>query len=310
MKPLYISLKPFLDYRAQPHPFDWERIFGNQKPLEVEIGFGNGEYLARLAKDRLETNFVGFEEYCERIQRTLRKISRDNHGNVRVMRLDVRVAFNYLFVPQSIQYIHCLYPPPWPKKSDIKHRLFTTEFLKIVNNRLKEGGVLKIVTDHYPYIDWVQEQLPGTGFEEQLKRIAASYDTKFERKWVEGGQKEFFELLLTKRQEIDIVQKKEATLQHYKLEQFDPQNFHMEAFSSAGIAVIYKDLLFDPIQKVALLHLLVHDEHILQNIRIVVSNSGDGWRINLAEGTMLMPTAGVAKALELVYQAALVTSRS
>lgn len=305
MKPFYISLKPFLDYRQLAYPTFWGRVFGNDKLLEVEIGFGNGEYLARLAQSHPQTNFVGFEEYCERIHRTLRKLSRVTTDNVRVLRMDVRTAFHYLFSPHSIQYIHCLYPPPWPKKSDAKHRLFTTDFLQLANSRLVDGGVLKIVTDHYPYVSWIEEQLAGSGFDIRLNRVAALHDTKFERKWVRGGQEEFYELLLTKQQSVDILPKKEAALKHYRLEDFDPDRFHMEDFSASGIAVVFKHLLYDPKRKTALVHVLVNDEHVLQNIRIVIFHTPQGWRINLAEGTMLMPTAGVAKALELVYQAAL-----
>lgn len=307
MKPFYISLKPFLDYRQLPHPTAWEKIFGNQNPLEVEIGPGNGEYLARLAQDHPGTNFVALEEYCDRISKTLRKLSRVQPDNVRVLRMDVRPAFQYLFTPQTIRTIHCLYPPPWPKKSDTKHRLFTADFLRLVNNRLLDGGTLKIVSDHYPFILWIQEQLPGTGFEVQFNRIAATHDTKFERKWVQEGQKEFFQLLLTKRKAIDIVEKKEEALKNYTLDHFNPQRFHLEEYSQQGIAVVFKDLLYDQSRQVALVHVLVNDEHVFQNIRIVISQTTQGWRLNLAEGTMLMPTSGVAKALELVYQAALAT---
>ncbi|MBF0490329.1 MAG: hypothetical protein HQL15_06865 [Candidatus Omnitrophica bacterium] len=304
MTPFYISLKPFLDYRKLPRPTLWNEIFANQKPLEVEIGFGNGEYLARLAESRPDTNFVGFEEYCERIHKTLRKLSRVNNDNVRVLRMDVRPAFEYLFSPESISYIHCLYPPPWPKKSDIKHRLFTTDFLKRVNHRLTLNGVLKIVTDHHPYILWVQEQLPTSGFKATLKSIAASYDTKFERKWVEGGQKEFYELILTKEESMELPQKKEADVKLYRLNHFDPHHFQMKPYSESGIAVVFKDILYDEAKKTALIHLLVNDEHIFQNIRVVVYQTPQGWQMNLAEGTMMMPTAGIAKAWELVYEAA------
>lgn len=308
MIPFYISLKPFLDFRQLDHPTSWHKIFGNENPLEVEIGFGNGEYLARLIQSQPKTNFIGFEEYCQRIQRSLRKINRVPNTNVRVLRMDVRPAFHYLFAPRSIQYIHCLYPPPWPKKSDAKHRLFTTDFLKTVNNRLVEKGSIKIVTDHYPYVLWVQEQLPETGFRMQLRSTAASYDTKFERKWVQGGQKEFFELLLTKAEHVDIVPKKEEALKNYILKNFDPERFHLEEHSESGIAVVLKDLLYDAKRKTALVHVLVNDEHIFQNIRIVIFQMEKEWRMNLAEGTMLMPTSGVAKALELVYQAAVATT--
>lgn len=307
MKPFYISLKPFLDYRQLARPTQWNGIFNNNKPLEVEIGFGNGEYLARLA-DRSDTNFVGFEEYCERIHKTLRKLSRVDNENVRVLRMDVRPGFDFLFAPSSISYIHCLYPPPWPKKSDARHRLFTTEFFKLANNRLIDKGILKIVSDHKPYIEWIQEQLPGTGFKVELKYIEASYGTKFERKWADGGQKEFYELILTKEQGMEIVPKKEAVLKQYTLDHFDPQQFRMEEYSSDGIAVVFKDVLFDAARKTAMIHLLVNDEHIFQNIRVVVYQTPKGWQFNLAEGTMQMPTAGIAKALDLVYEAAQATS--
>ena len=122
------------------------------------------------------------------------------------------------------------------------------------------------------------------------------------------SQKEFFELLLTKVENIDITQKKEENLKYYILDRFDPHHFHMEEFSASGIAVIFKDFLYDPARKTALLHVLVNDEHVFQNIRITIFQTSDGWRLKLAEGTMLMPTAGVAKALELVYQAALVSA--
>ncbi len=294
-----------LDYRQFSHPILWKDIFKNEYPLEVEIGFGNGEYLARLAQERPQTNFVGFEEYCQRIHRTLRKLSRVKNDHIRILRMDVRPAFDFLFAPKTISYIHCLYPPPWPKKSDIKHRLFTTDFLKLVNSRLVDDGVLKIVTDHYPYIVWVQENLEETGFSLQLKHINASYDTKFERKWVESGQREFYELLLTKTKEIHISPKKEAILQHYQLDDFNPQKFKLPEYSKEGIAVVFKDILYDPIQTTALVHVLVNDEHVFQNIRVVIFKMPQGkWHVSLAEGTMMMPTAGVAKALELVFQSA------
>ena len=307
MKPFYISLKPFLDYRQLTRPTDWTQIFNNSKPLEVEIGFGNGEYLARLAA-RADTNFVGFEEYCERIHKTLRKLSRVSNDNVRVLRMDVRPAFDYLFAPRSISYIHCLYPPPWPKKSDAKHRLFTTAFLQLANNRLVEGGTLKIVTDFHPYIEWIKEQLPGAGFAMDLKTIAASYDTKFERKWFDGGQREFYEMILIKEQHQEIVPKKEAVLKQYLLEKFNPRQFKLTPYSQDGIAVVFKDLLFDEVRQTAMIHLLVNDEHIFQNIRVVVYATPKGWKINLAEGTMQMPTAGITKALDLVYDAAQATA--
>lgn len=306
--PLYVSLKPFLDHHVLPRPVNWPEVFGNGRPLEVEIGCGNGEYLARLAQENPQTNYAGFEEYCERVSRTLRKLSRVTSANVRVLRLDVRPAFQYLFAPRSIAYIHCLFPPPWPKKSDIKHRLLTTEFLRLSNSRLADAGTLKVVTDHRPYALWLKEQVEGTGFALQSDLIPARYGTKFERKWVEGGQKEFHEIILKKKEHVDVPVKEDAPLNHYAVDRFDPENFRMKDYTDGKIAVVLKDFLYDPKRRTGLVYVLVHDEHLLQNVRIVIAaDSKDpkgSWRVNLAQGTMLMPTPGIAKALECVRDAA------
>ena len=305
MKPLYISLKPFLNHAMLARPTDWPLAFGNANTLEVEIGFGNGEYLARLSKAHPEINFIGFEQYCERIARTLRKLSRTGLNNVRVLRLDARAGFERYVKPKSVAVVHCLYPPPWPKKSAAKHRLFTTAFLKTVNSRLIDGGILKIVTDHRPYIAWVEDNVPLSGFKMAFKTIAAGYNTKFENKWVEQGQKEFYELILTKEHHQDVPLKEDVPVQTYIIDHFDPDTFVMPPYSKGGIAVAFKDLLYDAKRKTALIYVIVSDEGIMQNIRIVIAHTNKGWRIHLAEGTLLMPTQGVAQALACVQEAAL-----
>src|SRR5690349_18015298 len=100
MKPFYVALKPFIDHGSALRPTDWPKLFGNAQPLEVEIGFGNGEYLARQCAERPDINWVGFEEYCQRIHRTLRKLSRGDTANVRIMRLDVRAGLQRYFAPK------------------------------------------------------------------------------------------------------------------------------------------------------------------------------------------------------------------
>ena len=304
MKAFYISLKPFLNHGDILRPTVWSSVFSNDHPLEVEIGFGNGEYLERISRENPQINFVGFEQYCERIHRTLRKLSRTGLDNVRVLRLDARAGFERYFAPRTISRVHCLYPPPWPKKSDIKHRLFTTDFLRLVNSRLVEGGVLKIVTDHHPYIDWVQENIQDTGFTVEFKNIQANYGTKFEKKWVDGGQSEFYELVLTKHHHISVGVKEDFPMQSYLIDQFNPDNFGFKDYSHEGVAVSFKEILYDAKRKVALVHVIACDGPMAQNIRIVIAHSPKGWRVNLAEGTMLMPTQAVSQALECVYLAA------
>jgi len=303
MKAFYVSLRPFLNHADLKRPTDWSTVFTNDHCVEVEIGFGNGEYLASLSQQNPQINFVGFEQYCERIHRTLRKLSRSGFDNVRVLRLDVRAGFERYFSPKTIARVHCLYPPPWPKKSDAKHRLFTTDFLKIVNSRLVDGGVLKIVTDHRPYIDWIQDNVKDTGFSVEFQNTQANYGTKFEKKWVEAGQHEFYQLLLGKQRHIPNGAKEDIALQSYLVDGFNPDNFGFKDYSHEGLAVSFKEILYDAKKKTALVHVIACDGPVSQNIRIVIVHCPQGWRINLAEGGMLMPTLAVSQALECVYQA-------
>ena len=307
MKPFYISLKPFLDHHVLPHPTIWSTIFGNNNPLHVEIGFGNGEYIADLKDQRPGINYIGFEEYCDRINKTLRKISRTRLNNVRLLRLDARPGLKFLFAPQSIQHVYCLFPPPWPKKSDIRHRLFMPDFLRLVNSRLVAEGSFKIVTDFHPLADWILEQVPGCGFTVAHKCIKASYNTKFERKWVEGGQEEFDEIVLTKAEHFDIPKREEARVNHYIIEHFNPESFKMAEYSDGDIAVAFKDFLYDMKRERALVYVLVHDEHLVQHVRIEITKDKNVWRVHLAQGVILMPTAGIFKAIECVRDAAVLT---
>jgi hypothetical protein len=98
--------------------------------------------------------------------------------------------------------------------------------------------------------------------------------------------------------------KEDSALQSYLIDNFDPDTFDFKDHSHEGVAVSFKEILYDAKKKIALVHVIACDGPLVQNIRIVIAHSTRGWRVNLAEGTMLMPTMAVSQALECVYQAA------
>ena len=120
----YGSLAAFLPLEERLFPFDQQDVFGRKAPLEVEVGFGTGEYLVRMAAASPERDFLGFEQCAKRILKTLRKIHEARLTNVRLMRLDAVWAFRYLLQERSLARVHCLFPCPWPKKRHVRHRLF------------------------------------------------------------------------------------------------------------------------------------------------------------------------------------------
>jgi tRNA (guanine-N7-)-methyltransferase len=300
----YSSLKPFVNHFGLTLPVDWNKLFVRRAPLEVEIGFGTGEYLVRLAAQTPSSNFVGIEENVERIHKTMRKINMAGLDNVRVMRVDARLAVERLFAPRSIARVHCLFPCPWPRKNQVKHRLFSKAFLKLLNSRLVPTGKMDLVTDHAGYSAWVKRQVPQTGFKITSKTIAPRFDTKFERKWLEAGQEKFYELNFSKTEHLKSSKLREVPLKVYFFDGFNPARFKFKDLTG-NPSVIFKEFFFDEKKNQGMVHLLVAEDYLNQHLWVkILKTAHKGWCMAVADGSLVMPTAGAAKALDMVYDCA------
>ena len=244
MKARYLSLQPLLLWQRGARPIDWVQQFGRQAPVEVEIGFGNGEFLVREAQEHPERNFVGIEQEWASVQRALRRIAQAKILNVRVLLVDARIALERLFMPQTVQRVYGLFPCPWPKERHVKHRLFAQTFLTLLNSRLVPEGTVQMVTDHEPYLHWVLAQVPDTGFVAQWTTIAPRFSTKYERKWCETGQQEFYDLRLRKTTHIARPLTEDATLHIHRIAHFEATRFQPGALHGA-ITVTCKEFLYD-----------------------------------------------------------------
>lgn len=268
----------------------------------MEIGFGNGELLVRLALAHPERNFVGLELKWASIQKALRNIGRANATNVRLLQADARVALDRLFMAQSLQRVYALFPDPWPKKRHTRHRLFSHSFLKLLNNRLLNGGEARIITDYQPYVNWILEQVPRTGFEVSCEKIPPRFGTQYERKWHGSGQEEFHEIQLLKREHAEIPLKEDSPLKAYYLERFDPDRFKPK--DQRGQTVVeFKEFLYDPKRRKGMVQVIVAEEDLTQNFWIEIGQKGERWHVRPARGCGIVPTVGIQRALDLVYEA-------
>lgn len=309
LKAKYFSLKPLVDHYGTVRPLNWRQLFKNAHPVDVEIGCGLGEFLAKTAATSPERNFIGIELEWKRLVKTLRKVESSRLGNVRVLRLDATVAFERLFAPRSIDKVYCLFPCPWPKKKHAKHRLFSRNFLRLLNSRLTSGGELLLVTDHYPYVEWIRGQMRSAGLGLTERNIAPQFDTKFERKWTASGQQEFFEMHFKKKRHIDVPLKEDAPVRKFYEKDFSADRFQIQDHKGE-VVVISKDFLFDEKRKRAMVNVLVSEENLTQNVWISIAKAKDQWRISLPRGGIVFPTVGVNKALELVAQAVRKTAKA
>ena len=208
-RPFYKSLQPLLLWQTLPRPVDWDAIFGRAAPREVEIGIGNGDYLARNAAERPAVDFVGVELRWASVKRSLRNLEKTRvnakAGNVRLVIEDARPALERLFGARALARVHVLFPCPWQKERHERHRLFHADFLRLLNHRLADGGEIFCVTDWEPFVAWTLGQLPGTGFSARVEAIEARFGTKYERKWLGRGQQRFHEIPVASVMSREIV---------------------------------------------------------------------------------------------------------
>ena len=182
----------------------WEQInLKDAGTIEVEIGFGNGEYLLRRASEYPDRLFIGIEKKSGLIKEVAKKVASHNLDNIRLLESCANNVFTYLLPACSLSRAYSLFPDPWPKKRHIKHRLFSMQYLRLLNNRLISGGEALIVTDSEDYCNWVLQQLPGTGFKVENSTIPPQFDTRFERKGLEQNFSTFFRILLKKTEHIE-----------------------------------------------------------------------------------------------------------
>jgi tRNA (guanine-N7-)-methyltransferase len=309
MKARYLSLKPLVNWRREPHPISWKNIFGNDNPLVVEIGFGNGEYLVRRAKECPEINFVGIDREWQSVWRALRSIHKSQIPNVRILKADARWVFTRLFPPESIMETYSLFPCPWPKERHERYRLFSRKFLRQINACLAPEGIVNIVTDFYPYFCWIKEQSVDTGFSLSYEITGPGFSTKYENKWLQAGTNVFYRIELKKIVHIPPRQPDTVTMKTYRVVAFDPEKFRPDPLRG-DIVVEFKDFLYDPLQERAMVRALVIEDDFVQDFWVEIKHSGNDWHIRPGEGCGWIPTVGVQKAIDQVYEACLKTCHS
>ena len=301
----YGSLQPYIPWRAKPLPLDWSAEFGREAPLKVELGFGNGDYLMRCAKDDPEANYIGVEMTWGSVWRALRTARSREVENVRLLLEDARVGLLWNFSERSVESFVGLSPCPWPKKRHAKNRLYTPEFLRLCNSRLVDGGALVVVTDAVAYRDQMLEEitLENTGMSTTLEVIPASFNTKYERKWQAGGQQEFYRFTFDKIHHQTIPNPEIHPMKHHRAASFDPSDFSPVS-EKEPFHVSFKSFLFDPQQEVAMQEVVTIEGGIEQHFWIRISKSQEKWRIAPAAGSNLLPLPSVQRALDLVLSAA------
>ena len=142
-----------LDVDTLPRPLDWRHVFGNDHPVELEIGTGKGTFLTEQAKARPDVNFFGLEWANWFFRYASDRLRRNQCANARMVRAEAGYFLTEFVADASVSVLHVYFPDPWPKKRHHKRRLVQEPFLRQAERILSPGGRVQIVSDHKGYFE-------------------------------------------------------------------------------------------------------------------------------------------------------------
>jgi tRNA (guanine-N7-)-methyltransferase len=183
-----------LDFPQGEAPLSWASVFGNEHPVELEIGSGKGLFLANAATADPGHNFVGVELSRKYAGQAAGRVAKRLLANVRVVAGDARLFLARYVPTASLRTVHVYFPDPWWKARHKKRRVFCEPLVADVERALEPGGELRVATDVEEYFGVIRGVVAGhPRFREEpvpepkVPEHDLDYLTNFERKYrIEG----------------------------------------------------------------------------------------------------------------------------
>jgi tRNA (guanine-N7-)-methyltransferase len=141
----------------------FRKLLASDCPLEIEIGFGRGDFLLDRARRHPQVSFLGYETKNKATRLLLQRIERFDIANLWVSDDDCRFNLPRLLPDGRASLIHVLFPDPWWKPQHQVKRLFSPPFVDLLAQKLAPGGLLHFKSDVQDYGEWVRYLVEQNG---------------------------------------------------------------------------------------------------------------------------------------------------
>jgi len=136
---------------------DFKHLFGDDRPVVLEIGFGMGASLIEMARRSPDKGFIGIEVHPPGVGRLLSDARAEEISNIRVFCDDAIEVLAQSIPDGSLAGLQLFFPDPWHKKKHNKRRIVQPEFAQTVRQKLALGGTFHMATDWQPYAEHMME---------------------------------------------------------------------------------------------------------------------------------------------------------
>ena len=171
---------------------DLSREFPTTEGLLLEIGFGMGDHLVKLAHENPGMGVVGIEVHRPGLAAAIDKARKMKLSNLRVIRGDARLVLSDYIQQRIFDAIFIQFPDPWPGERDWHRRIIQEDFLAILEKRLMQQGSLDLVTDVADYASHSESVFDRCSSWCRLEKSPWSEfraETTYEKKAIDQGRR-------------------------------------------------------------------------------------------------------------------------
>ena len=185
----------FVVHEPTEHKGKWKEVFGNDRPVHIEIGMGKGRFMMDLAATNPEINYIGIEKYSTVLLRAIQKMEETELPNLKFIRMDAEDICE-VFDKEEVSKIYLNFSDPWPKDRHAKRRLPSRQFLARYNEILKADGRIEFKTDNKDLFEFALEEVEPAGWKIEAftrdlhhdeKMFAGNIMTEYEEKFSSQG---------------------------------------------------------------------------------------------------------------------------
>lgn len=186
------SHRAFSEERAPANKGAWRtKVFGvpEERPLDLEIGTGNGFHFSHRAIQVPGRCLVGLELKYKPLVQAIRRAVRGGAVNAAMCRYH---AFNIpdLFAEGELNDVYVHFPDPWTSPNKPKNRIMNRQLLRLLHTLQRPGSMIEFKTDSREMFLWALEEIADTPY-----RVVAQTLDLHRSPLAEGNFVTFFESL-------------------------------------------------------------------------------------------------------------------